>query len=429
MENARYQHALETELARTIASLQHVEGARVHLAVPRQSAFVRDRRPASASVFVQLKAGKRLEQEQVQSIVNLVASSIPELEASHVTVVDQQGRLLSAPQSDSEAAQREQQFELAHRLEEDYAQRIESIAHAVRRARAACARRSSRRSTASSPKKRASSTGRQPDRAQRADVGTDEQGRRGLRRRAGRAHQSAADAGHGVAARRRDCRSRACTGAAGTAAAGTRLQPLQPLQPQPPRRITPRARATRNYEIDRTLAYTRQPAGRLQRLTVAVLIDNVRTTGQGRQGHRDAAPEPQLERITQLVKDAVGFNAERGDSVNVVNSSFREDAPCRRRRARDSAALGAAAGAGHREAASRASSSCWCSSSWCCSRWCAACSRRRREAPQRCRRRPKRRAHADGAGAAGNQPLAYEQQLAQARTLVEPGSRSASRRS
>src|SRR6185503_18665578 len=85
MENARYQHALESELARTISSLRPVDGARVHLAVPRESAFVRDRRPASASVFVQMKAGKRLEQEQIQSIINLVASSIPELDASHVT--------------------------------------------------------------------------------------------------------------------------------------------------------------------------------------------------------------------------------------------------------------------------------------------------------------------------------------------------------
>jgi len=127
MEGARYQHALETELARTIASLRPVDGARVHLAVPRESAFVRDRQPASASVFVQLKAGKRLEQEQIQSIINLVASSIPELDASHVTVVDQQGRLLSAPQTNTELAQRERQFELTRRLEEDYAQRIEAL--------------------------------------------------------------------------------------------------------------------------------------------------------------------------------------------------------------------------------------------------------------------------------------------------------------
>src|SRR4051812_14062263 len=94
MENARYQHALETDLAKTIGNLQPVEGARVHLALPRQSAFVRDRRAATASVFVQLKAGKRLADEQVNSIINLVASSIPELDSSQVTVVDQQGHLL-----------------------------------------------------------------------------------------------------------------------------------------------------------------------------------------------------------------------------------------------------------------------------------------------------------------------------------------------
>ena len=81
MENARYQHALETELARTIASLQNVQGARVHLAMARQSAFVSDRRPGSASVFLQIKAGRRLDDEQVQAIANLVASSIPELSA------------------------------------------------------------------------------------------------------------------------------------------------------------------------------------------------------------------------------------------------------------------------------------------------------------------------------------------------------------
>src|SRR5688572_20350760 len=127
MESARYQHALETELARTIASLRPVEGARVHLAVPRQSAFVRDRRPSRASVFVQLRPGRRLEQQQVQAIVNLVASSIPELDASQVTVVDQQGRLLSAPQGTGDFALREQHFDIVHRLEEEYTRRIESL--------------------------------------------------------------------------------------------------------------------------------------------------------------------------------------------------------------------------------------------------------------------------------------------------------------
>src|SRR6201996_2452567 len=127
MENARYQHALEAELARTIAALKPVEGARVHLAVPRQSAFVRDHKGASASVFLQLKQGKRLEQEQIQAIVNLVASSIPDLEANQVTVVDQQGRLLSSPEGHDPFSVREQQYDMIHRLEDDYAQRIEAL--------------------------------------------------------------------------------------------------------------------------------------------------------------------------------------------------------------------------------------------------------------------------------------------------------------
>src|SRR3982751_2497859 len=127
MENARYQHALETELARTIASLQNVQGARVHLAMSRQSAFVSDRRPGSASVFLQIKAGRRLDEEQVQAIANLVASSIPEMQASQVTIVDQTGRLLSAPNTDSDLAMRDKMFEFSHRLEESYSNRIQAM--------------------------------------------------------------------------------------------------------------------------------------------------------------------------------------------------------------------------------------------------------------------------------------------------------------
>src|SRR4030095_2631177 len=123
------QQALETDLARTIASLQNVQGARVHLAMARQSAFVGDRKPGSASVFLQLKAGRRLDDEQVQAIANLVASSIPEMQASQVTVVDQAGRLLSAPNTDGDLAVRDKMFEYAHRLEESYAQRIRSEEH------------------------------------------------------------------------------------------------------------------------------------------------------------------------------------------------------------------------------------------------------------------------------------------------------------
>src|ERR1700733_1040849 len=126
MENARYQYALEGELARTISSLQAVEAARIHLALPQQSAFVRDRRPASASVLLQLRPGHRLQSEQVSAIVHLVASSIPELDSDNVTVVDQQGRLLSSPKN-SEAAITAEQFEAAHRVEDIYIEHIEKL--------------------------------------------------------------------------------------------------------------------------------------------------------------------------------------------------------------------------------------------------------------------------------------------------------------
>ncbi len=104
MEKARYQHAQETELARTIVKVQGVQNARVHLALPPPSAFVRDRKSASASVMLQLYPGRRLDQGQVAAIVHLVASSVPDLEANQVTVVDQNGTLLNSPDDNDDMA-------------------------------------------------------------------------------------------------------------------------------------------------------------------------------------------------------------------------------------------------------------------------------------------------------------------------------------
>ncbi len=101
----------------------------------RQSAFVRDQRDGSASVFVQLKQGRRLEQEQVQAIVNLVASSVPDLHSNQVTVIDQQGHLLTSPQGTDDSSLREERFQVVQRMEDDYEQRIESIVTPHRRRR------------------------------------------------------------------------------------------------------------------------------------------------------------------------------------------------------------------------------------------------------------------------------------------------------
>jgi len=311
VENARYQHALESELARTIQGLKPVESVRVHLAVPQQSAFVRDRRPVSASVFLQLRGGYRLDREQVNSIVNLVASSIPELTAEQVTVVDSQGRLLSAPEKNNEFAAREEQLDIARRLEDDYSQRIESLLTPLLgpgRVRAQVVAQIEMSSTEEAREQY------KPDsQVVRSEQTSEELSRSGSGPQGvpGALSNQPPDPGRalppGAAA---PANGAPATQAAAAAAAGNGSPDNQSRQ------------ATRNYEIDRTVAYTRQPAGRLQRLSVAVLIDNLRTTDADDKVIETPLTEEQLARITTLVRDAVGFDEARGDRVSVVNQSF-----------------------------------------------------------------------------------------------------------
>jgi flagellar M-ring protein FliF len=256
MENARYQHALETELARTITSLQAVGGARVHLALPRQSAFVRDRQPPSASVFLQLKPGRRLESEQVTAIINLVASSVPELEAGQVTVVDQQGRLLSSPGSDDPLGSLPtKQFEFARRLEEDYVQRIEQLLTPLvgaGRVRAQVAVDVEMGVTEEAREKYTpeSAVVRSENLSEQSSTnGSGPQGVPGALSNQPPVPGVVLPPGQAAGAQ------------AAATAAGT--------EPQSQSKQT-----TRNYEIDRTVSHTRLPAGRLKRLSVAVIVDN-----------------------------------------------------------------------------------------------------------------------------------------------------------
>ena len=294
METARYQHALEQELARTISSLQQVAAARVHIAVARNSSFVRDRSPGSASVFLQMKPGRRLASEQVTAIVNLVASSLPDIDASQVTVVDQQGRLLSSPQGQDEFAARDQQVEFTRQFEESYSQRIETLIAplvGVGRVRAEVSAQFDMSAVEEA----------------REQYSPDSQ--------IVRSEQVSED-------------RRAGTGGAAGVPGSLSNQP----QGRAPNAVVANeskqdgsTQSTRNYEIDRTIAYTRQPAGRLKRISVAVLVDNVQVKGKDGKLTEVALTPEQISRVTTLVKDAVGFDEERGDSVNVVNSAWSGD--------------------------------------------------------------------------------------------------------
>ena len=297
MEGARYQHALEIELARTISSLQQVAAARVHIAVPRSSSFVRERSPGSASVFLQLKAGRRLASEQVTAIVNLVASSLPDIDASQVTVVDQQGRLLSSPQGRDDFAIRDQQIEFARQFEESYSQRVEALIAPLVGAGRVRAEVSAQFDMSAVEEAREQF---KPD----SQVVRSEQvaeDRRGENGGASGVPGSLSNQPQGNGQN-----APAAGGANGANQSGS-------------------TQSTRNYEIDRTVAYTRQPAGRLKRVSVAVLVDNVQVTGKDGKVTETPLTADQINRITTLVKDAVGFDAARGDSVNVINSPWRGD--------------------------------------------------------------------------------------------------------
>jgi flagellar M-ring protein FliF len=286
METARYQHALEQELARTISSLQQVAAARVHIAVARNSTFVRDRSPGSASVFLQMKPGRRLASEQVTAIVNLVASSLPDIDASQVTVVDQQGRLLSSPQGQDEFAARDQQLEFTRQFEESYSQRVEALIAplvGVGRVRAEVSAQFDMSAVEEA----------------REQYSPDSQ--------IVRSEQVSED-------------RRAGTGGAGGVPGSLSNQPqgrAPNAAPAGESKQDGSTQSTRNYEIDRTIAYTRQPSGRLKRISVAVLVDNVQVKGKDGKLTEVALTPEQIKRVTTLVKDAVGFDEERGDSVNV----------------------------------------------------------------------------------------------------------------
>jgi flagellar M-ring protein FliF len=354
MEDVRYQHALEMELARTIASLQPVAGARVNLAEPRQSVFVSDSRTASASVFVELKPGSTLDAEQVQAVVNLVAASVPNLSPGAVTVVDQQGRLLSAPSGHDAYATDEREYDIVHRMETDYARRIEGLltplvgpglvhAQVVADLNLGVSEQAKEQYTPNSQIVRSEQLSEQS--AGSAASGgvpgslSNEPPTPGVAVPQSAAQSTAAAGQNGApasgtaasatAASSAGAQNAAQNGGAQTSGAGTPaaasgqpgLEAVGGTFGMPGDKTISRD-VTRNYEIDRTLAYTSQPAGTVRRLTVAVLIGDRTVTGTDGKSKKVPLSADDLARVTQLVKDAVGFDASRGDSVSVLNESL-----------------------------------------------------------------------------------------------------------
>jgi flagellar M-ring protein FliF len=300
VEATRYQRSIEGELARTITSISTIRTARVHLAIPKQSVFVRDASKPTASVFVEVFAGRTVEPAQVKAIMNLVASSVSNLKIADVTVVDQHGNLLSTGEDSQELLLAGKQHEYAHEVEESIIKRIGGILEPV--------------------------VGAGKFRAQvSADIDFT-------------AIEQAAETFNPDLPAMRSEQTLTESRSGGDAAAGipgalTNQPPAQAQVPeqatgpdgQPVAAKTPsnnRNQATRNFELDRTLSYTKHQQGTLKRLTVAVVVDDKQVTNA--EGVESSVPwtAAELERMSILVRDAVGYSAVRGDSVNLLNSPF-----------------------------------------------------------------------------------------------------------
>jgi len=296
MENARYLRSLEGELARTIASINQVKAARVHLAIPKRSVFVRDQREPTASVFTELYAGSDLDQNTVKAIRNLVSTSIPELSAGNVSIVDQRGRLLSDDDQNREEELTNRQFDYQRKVEENLLSRVNSILDPI-----------------------IGSNRFQAEVTADIDFTKVEQAEElfnpdliAIRSEQTVKEQRVGDAKGGIPG--------ALTNQPPTDATAPETLPGEEANPTP---TSSRDEATRNYEVDRTLSFTQFQQGRVRRLTVAVVVDDISIvdpdTGDliNKEWDEDA-----ILRLRTLVQDAVGYDVSRGDSINVVNSTF-----------------------------------------------------------------------------------------------------------
>lgn len=307
-EQINYQRGLEGELARSIQALSAVQSARVHLALTRQTAFMRDQAKPSASVVLGLFPGRMLDATQVSAIVHLVGNSVPELQTKNVTVVDQHGNLLSADRPDNaRLALDPTQIKYRHDLEQSYIGRIESILSPL--------------------------VGMQNVRAQvTADLDfTHSEHAEEIYKpnqtadAAAIRSQQISEAGAGAAG--------AAGGVPGALSNQPSAQPVAPITAQGAAASAPatagtapggsaRKESTINYEVDKTVRHTRQEMGRVKRLAVAVVVNHrSRTDAKGKTTQAPIS-EAELTRFTTLVKEVMGYNKERGDTISVINSAF-----------------------------------------------------------------------------------------------------------
>ncbi|WP_100409090.1 flagellar basal-body MS-ring/collar protein FliF [Acidovorax sp. 69] len=305
-ERLNFQRGLEGELTRSIQALSSVQGARVHLALPNQNGFFREQQKPSASVLVSLHPGRILDRAQLAGIVHLVASSVPELAPSAVSVLDDTGKLLS--QSPDNAAGSEvnaQQLLYVQQIEQQYTRRIMDILEPV--------------------------VGRDNVKAQvTAEVDFTQTESTSEQFRPNQTPDSSAIRSQQVL-ESRGSSNKTATGVPGAVAnqpPAPSAAPINGANPTPnaggqqgAEEQTNKRESTTNYEVDKTVRVTRGSAGAVKRLSAAVVVNYQSSEDKGKTVTKALTPE-QVEQMTALVRETIGFNRERGDSVNLMNTPF-----------------------------------------------------------------------------------------------------------
>jgi len=304
VEQVNYQRSLEGELANSIQAVSAVSSARVHLALPKPSVFVRDQQKPTASVLLNLQPGRALDQAQVSAIVHLVASSVPELTPSNVTVVDQNGTLLSDPATKAGKQLDPNQLKYVEALQANIVKQVESMIAPIVgqnnvRAEATAEVDFAQVDTAAEMYKPNSPPEPQAIRSQQ----TSEQTGPGSQNPSG------------------------IPGALSNQPPGVATAPIEggaPAAGQQQSTTGPTSKnATTNYEVDKTLRFEQKPMGGIKRLTVGVVV-NYRRSIDPKTGKVVIKPLTAAEvgQINELVKQAMGYNQARGDTLNVANAPF-----------------------------------------------------------------------------------------------------------
>ena len=311
LERARYQRAMEGELSRSIARINNIRAARVHLGLPRQTVFSRTQREPTASVILDLYAGRKLEAHQVGAITHLVSASVPNLSPKKVTVVDQQGNLLTDQGGDEEVVLTGRRFEHRQRVERAYIERIEVILMPFVGPDGVRAQVTADLDFTSTEQTRESFNPDLP--AVRSERLLEEQ-RTGVGGGGVPGALSNEPPGEAIAPEEFEPE-------AGVAVDGSEITA---------RKLpgSTRSQTTRNYELDRTISHTKPSTGTIRRLSVAVVLRNpagaevpAGADPQAAEAAMGYSPQ-QLEKMTNLVKEAIGFDPARGDTVNLTSTDF-----------------------------------------------------------------------------------------------------------